>query len=90
MLVEHAPNGACVLSRALVPPSPNFWDLLGKSIISRNSKLIIIKIKTKYPKNKRIYILIKAFCKIKKNTTLTFDPGYNLKLEHPKYPVHLI
>ena len=29
MLVEHAPNGACVLSRALAPPSPNFWDPAG-------------------------------------------------------------
>ena len=29
VLVEHAPNGACVLSRALAPPSPNFWDLAG-------------------------------------------------------------
>ncbi|CAK9016297.1 Fucoxanthin-chlorophyll a-c binding protein F [Durusdinium trenchii] len=31
VLVEHAPNGACVLSRALAPPSPNFWDPLGLS-----------------------------------------------------------
>ena len=29
VLVEHAPNGACVLSRALAPPSPNFWDPAG-------------------------------------------------------------
>ena len=29
VLVEHAPNGACVLSRALAPPSPNFWDAAG-------------------------------------------------------------